>query len=106
MLRLRRRPAGIAGARHRGSPFRAWGTCAERAGSAALNLATTEAADVSAQIQIMRNRTAAPGVFSGANRSPVALEHDPEKWIPVFGKDHAQRRSWSGMTIRRKVIPL
>src|SRR5713101_6932914 len=21
-----------------------------------------------------------------------ALEHDPEKWIPVFGKDHALRR--------------
>jgi hypothetical protein len=21
------------------------------------------------------------------------LEHDPEKWIPVFGKDHAPRRS-------------
>jgi hypothetical protein len=20
----------------------------------------------------------------------VSLEHDPEKWIPVFGKDHAQ----------------
>jgi len=20
------------------------------------------------------------------------LEHDPEKWIPVFGKDHAQKR--------------
>jgi hypothetical protein len=19
-----------------------------------------------------------------------AVEHDPEKWIPVFGKDHAQ----------------
>jgi hypothetical protein len=34
------------------------------------------------------------------------LEHDPEKWIPVFGKDHAQTKSWSGMTIRRKVITL
>jgi hypothetical protein len=22
-----------------------------------------------------------------------ALEHDPEKWAPVFGKDHAQRES-------------
>src|SRR5262249_3287955 len=21
------------------------------------------------------------------------LEHDPEKWVPVFGKDHAQKRS-------------
>src|SRR5258708_29644956 len=34
------------------------------------------------------------------------LEHDPEKWTPVFGKDHAPTISWSGMTIRRKVIPL
>jgi hypothetical protein len=34
------------------------------------------------------------------------LEHDPEKWEPVFGKDHAPTISWSGMTIRRKVIPL
>jgi hypothetical protein len=34
------------------------------------------------------------------------LKHDPEKWIPVFGKDHAQTTSESGMTIRRKVITL
>jgi hypothetical protein len=33
-------------------------------------------------------------------------KHDPEKWVPVFGKDHAQIKSESGMTIRRKVIPL
>jgi hypothetical protein len=36
----------------------------------------------------------------------VRLEHDPEKWAPVFGNDHAPTISWSGMTIRRKVIPL
>jgi hypothetical protein len=35
-----------------------------------------------------------------------ALAHDPEKWTPVFGKDHAPAISWSGMTIRRKVITL
>jgi hypothetical protein len=62
-----------------------------------------------------------------------AIKHDPEKWIPVFGKDHAPpiehdpekacprgggggyrfsekdyapAISWSGMTIRRKVIPV
>jgi hypothetical protein len=34
------------------------------------------------------------------------LEHDPEKWVPVFRKDHAQTKRWSGMTIRRKVIRL
>jgi hypothetical protein len=33
-------------------------------------------------------------------------EHDPEKWIPVFGKDHAPTISKSAMTIRRKVIAL
>jgi len=26
------------------------------------------------------------------------LEHDPEKWIPVFGKDHAPPKGQSGMT--------
>jgi hypothetical protein len=25
-------------------------------------------------------------------RDAVELEHDPEKWIPVFGKDHAQTK--------------
>jgi hypothetical protein len=42
------------------------------------------------------------------------MEHDPEKacpgldpgWAPVFGKDHSPPISQSGMTIRRKVIPL
>jgi hypothetical protein len=24
---------------------------------------------------------------------PRTLEHDSEKWVPVLGKDHAQRRS-------------
>jgi len=40
--------------------------------------------------------------------APVWLpsEHDPEKWGPVFGKDHAPAKTWSGMTIRRNVIPL
>jgi len=27
------------------------------------------------------------------------LEHDPEKWELVFGKDHAPTISWSGVTI-------
>src|SRR6185437_6967476 len=33
------------------------------------------------------------------------LEHDPEKCVAVFRKDHAQTKSWNGMTIRRRVIP-
>src|SRR5260370_38070071 len=39
-------------------------------------------------------------------RKVIPLQHDPEKWVPVFRKDHAQTKRWSGMTIRRKVIPL
>jgi hypothetical protein len=35
-----------------------------------------------------------------------SIEHDPEKWVPVFGKDHAPWISQSGMAIRRKAIPL
>jgi hypothetical protein len=46
------------------------------------------------------------GACSVSTETEHALRHDPEKWIPVFGKDHAQTRSWSAMTIRRKVIPL
>jgi hypothetical protein len=31
--------------------------------------------------------------WSGCMLKPIAsLEHDPEKWIPVFGKDHAQAK--------------
>jgi hypothetical protein len=36
----------------------------------------------------------------------LRLAHDPEKWIPVFGKDHAQAKRWSAMPIRRKGIRL
>jgi hypothetical protein len=28
-------------------------------------------------------------------------EHDPEKWVPVFRKDHAQKMSWSAMKSSR-----
>jgi predicted kinase len=28
-----------------------------------------------------------------ARHAKAALEHDPEKWSPVFGKDHAQTKS-------------
>src|SRR5580693_5251860 len=42
------------------------------------------------------------------HKSPFssALEHDPEKWNPVFRKDHAQTKSWSGMPIEPQLIPL
>jgi hypothetical protein len=31
--------------------------------------------------------------FSPEGEDDQDLEHDPEKWEPVFGKDHAQIRS-------------
>jgi hypothetical protein len=34
------------------------------------------------------------------------LEHDPEKWMPVFGKDHAQTKSQTEMPIQPKTIAL
>jgi hypothetical protein len=43
--------------------------------------------------------------FSEKDHAPP-IEHDPEKWIPVFGKDHARPIKRSGMTVRRKVILL
>jgi hypothetical protein len=33
-------------------------------------------------------------------------EHDPEKRIPVFGKEHAQAKRQSVVTVRRKVVAL
>jgi hypothetical protein len=36
----------------------------------------------------------------------AGLEHDPEKWVPVFGKDHAPPKTWSGMTNEGEVITL
>jgi hypothetical protein len=45
-------------------------------------------------------------VFARQADRVAPLEHDPEKWVPVFGKDHAPTITRSGMTIRRKVILL
>jgi len=46
------------------------------------------------------------GLARSRRLTSARLEHDPEKWTPVFEKDHAPTISWSGMTIRRIVIPL
>jgi hypothetical protein len=35
----------------------------------------------------------------------TSLEHDPEKWEPVFGKDHAPTKNWIRMTIQMKRHP-
>jgi hypothetical protein len=39
-----------------------------------------------------------------ANFGIGTLEHDPEKWIPVFRKDHAPPKIQSAMTIQPKAI--
>jgi hypothetical protein len=37
---------------------------------------------------------ALPGLYVGfRKRASVFAEHDPEKWKPVFRKDHAQSKS-------------
>jgi len=44
-----------------------------------------------------------PEVDTGFLERPCSKnnpEHDPEKWIPVFGKDHAPKITGSAMTIR------
>jgi hypothetical protein len=38
------------------------------------------------------NRTIDLAVPLDASYFVVILKHDPEKWIPVFGKDHAPAR--------------
>ena len=49
---------------------------------------------------LAEQRCAQPAAPSAASSLAAAsLEHDPEKWNPVFRKDHAQTKSWSGMPI-------
>jgi hypothetical protein len=37
-------------------------------------------------------------------RSRSPLEHDREKWTPVFAKDHAQTKSWTAIVIQSQAI--
>ena len=47
------------------------------------------------------------GVISGCSCHVVALlEHDPEKWIPVFRKDHAHSKAQSAIAIQSDSIAL
>jgi hypothetical protein len=38
-------------------------------------------------------RARLPGMRAGRGKRRRDLEHDPEKWTPVFGKDHAPPKS-------------
>jgi hypothetical protein len=40
-----------------------------------------------------------------SGRSPPHLGHDPEKWEPVFRKDHAEAKSQSGDDDSKKSYP-
>src|SRR5437773_6241885 len=53
-------------------------------------------------VTLSGNLMRGPLATSGLSHS----EHDPEKWVPVFGKDHAQTTNRSGMAIRTKVTAL
>ena len=44
------------------------------------------------------------GDARGSREAVAAVEHDPEKCVAVFGKDHAPPKTQSEMTIRREVI--
>jgi hypothetical protein len=39
-----------------------------------------------------------------AGFSGISLQHDPEKWVPVFRKIML-KQSWSGMAMQREAIP-
>jgi hypothetical protein len=42
-----------------------------------------------------------------AGNDAVGPEHDPEKWLPVFGKDHASTKSMipkSGYRFSEKIM--
>ena len=52
-----------------------------------------------------RRRTRLSRRRHAVGRDPPAhrlLKHDPEKWLPVFGKDHAQTKTQSGMTTSKR----
>jgi hypothetical protein len=55
-----------------------------------------------------------PGALAGCRQPQkftlparnIRLEHDPEKWIPVFGKDHAPSKSYRAQSIQPETIAL
>jgi hypothetical protein len=39
------------------------------------------------------------------NKQGGTIEHDPEKWTPVFGKDHAPAMTWRQRQTGRMISP-
>jgi len=44
----------------------------------------------------MRLTTIRAGSVFSPGPAAVLVEHDPEKWVPVFRKDHAQTKDGAG----------
>src|SRR5439155_5615373 len=44
------------------------------------------------------------GIFREARQHRRAVAHDPEKWSPVFGRDHAQTIASAGRAIRPEAL--
>jgi len=54
--------------------------------------------DLSREINEDNNETGARQKLTIVLLRPYArLQHDPEKWVPVFRKDHGQSKTWSAM---------
>src|ERR1700690_1485551 len=56
-----------------------------------------------AKIRPREGMIAGPGSSGRREGSAVWLEHDPEKWGPVFGQDHAPRKKASDSLAGRAI---
>jgi hypothetical protein len=86
-LRVERSAMGVEATRMDES---AWRFFADLCAGRPLQAALASAGDFDCQTALAEHLAA--GRFIG-----FALEHDPEKWVPVFRKDHAQTKSQSVM---------
>jgi hypothetical protein len=57
-----------------------------------LSVAASAAAKMRDRRQSKRQGNRGKQHFPQRHEHRVLLEHDPEKWIPVFGKDHAKTK--------------
>src|SRR4051812_38725902 len=76
------------------------GFCSAPCPKQAQGASTTKSARQISEVFIVRTREREDGVASKAYQP----EHDPEKWVPVFGKDHAPPRLVAGERRRRHAV--